>query len=207
MLMDLGTHVARQLEEARSISVEGVLIDSPTEGALILVPCLCVQDSPDNPCPCNDWLKWIIGRKDILGEPEKTERKNSSGESVFRVRVASDAKVIVEKGQAMPAELAAAMTTSQTARAAMLPPRSPFPWPVGTPPTFPVPDDVDPLVVYAWAQILSKWGPAVIGAVGGVIGGWLGSSDEDCTTNTTTTETVNPDGSKTTRTVTETVCT
>lgn len=49
-----------------------------------LINCICVQDSPDNPCPCNHNIIIWWPTKDIL-DIKKTSNKSPEGQDIFKV--------------------------------------------------------------------------------------------------------------------------
>ncbi len=46
-------------------------------------PCLCVQDSPDNPCPCDHSTVWWIMRGDIVKKGRSTKRDHDGNKLYF----------------------------------------------------------------------------------------------------------------------------
>lgn len=56
----------------------------------LIQPCLCVQDSPDNPCPCNIDVLWWLEEGAIVAQG-KSGRKDHRGKELqfFDVRVES----------------------------------------------------------------------------------------------------------------------
>lgn len=67
-----------------------------------LIYCLCVQDSPDNPCPCHGPVVWLK-RDDILAS-QVGVRRGAGGERVDRFIVAPGATVIVDSATEMTIE-------------------------------------------------------------------------------------------------------
>ena len=53
---------------------------------MIVAPCLCVQDSPDNPCPCPPWPMIMVPRASILDEGE-TSRRTADGDDLTWLEV------------------------------------------------------------------------------------------------------------------------
>ncbi|HEY6505649.1 MAG TPA: hypothetical protein VIZ28_16855 [Chitinophagaceae bacterium] len=59
------------------------------------IHCICVQDTPENPCPCNeDFIIWIP-TKDIL-DIKKSGKKNQEDKNIYVVRLNVNAEVQVE---------------------------------------------------------------------------------------------------------------
>lgn len=61
---------------------------------LAFIHCLCVQDSPENPCPCRGPLFWVPS--DLIFRSEPTGRKSVEGDEVVNIDIAEDAHVIFE---------------------------------------------------------------------------------------------------------------
>jgi hypothetical protein len=55
--------------------------------------CLCVQDSPQNPCPCTDIVLWLPTFPKAV---RKTKDKDSAGRDIYDFVLDSDARVFVE---------------------------------------------------------------------------------------------------------------
>lgn len=58
-----------------------------------IVGCFCVQDSPDNPCPCTDMLIWITDRP---VDVSWSGRRTSDGQEMLEFTLSKDAEVSVE---------------------------------------------------------------------------------------------------------------
>lgn len=65
----------------------------------------------------------------------------------------------------------------------------------------------DPEVVAFWGKVAVEVAKVAAAGLAAAIGSSLGSSPSNCVTTTTTTVTENADGSKTSKTVSETTCT
>ncbi len=100
--MDMKATVANQLRTSRNISLEGKIINHDLGDLLIFVPCNCVQDSPENPCPCGD-IRILIDMRDIYGKPSKTKLKSHDGESIYSIDLDRNANVVVESSKPVPA--------------------------------------------------------------------------------------------------------
>lgn len=60
--------------------VVGVPIDWQLPDWIVVSPCFCVQDSPDNPCPCYDKEHpWVFIPKDGIVSERETGRKSEFG--------------------------------------------------------------------------------------------------------------------------------
>lgn len=57
--------------------------------------CLCVQDSPENPCNCNDLLIWVPEEK--IFDSYSTEKRNHDGQTLNCFEIISDAEVLIER--------------------------------------------------------------------------------------------------------------
>jgi len=200
--MNLEDHVAGQVARSRTVSFEGLILDAPFDGIVVVVPCFCVQDTKEHPCDCKGGVRYLIPEDDIVGKPEKLRRTSPDGDPISQITVARDANIVVEQSTPMKAEAALRF---------LIPPIPPWinipPW--LPPPTWPVPppDPDDPDVAYIiWGPIIKYGATALIGAGGAIIGGWLSADEKDCVTETTTTVTQNPDGSTTTHTTSVKTC-
>ena len=138
------------MSQARKTSLQGKLIDSPFDDYIILLPCLCVQDSPENPSPCLDQTKILIPKAYLQSEPIITKRSAQSGESLYQVELQPNAEVLLEETRVVSAK----SVTDQVMRG------SGFTLPdsdiidivkkildsLKTPPTFPVPETPVPTI-------------------------------------------------------------
>ena len=96
----------RQLEDTISTQFYGVPIElgefaramQPHQNLIPIWGCVCVQDSPDNPCPCR-WIVWLP--KDRILRSGKTQLKSPEGHEIHWFRVANDARVLVERQAAV----------------------------------------------------------------------------------------------------------
>jgi len=55
--------------------------------------CLCVHDSPDNPCPCTDLVVWLIDKK---VEVSRTGTRTKTGEEIIAFTVPKDTDLMIE---------------------------------------------------------------------------------------------------------------
>lgn len=101
---------ARNVDRALYRRVEGSLLfklEDPMDvdqykPPFPIVGCLCVQDTPDNPCPCTDLVMWPL---DQPVDVSRTSKKNAEGDEVFSflfkrsVRVQVQVPVPIELGE------------------------------------------------------------------------------------------------------------
>lgn len=92
---------ARRLNDALSKQIYGIPIEIPEDRNQIagrrfqpILGCLCVQDSPENPCPCSDFIIWLPLDKVIASR--ETERRSVDSQPLYLFTVASDAEVLIE---------------------------------------------------------------------------------------------------------------
>jgi hypothetical protein len=75
--------------------ISGVPLQGRTiKGWFPIHPCLCVQDSPENPCPCNnldDVLVWLPSNV----SPQRSGQQHE-GEEVFSYEVPANVRILVE---------------------------------------------------------------------------------------------------------------
>lgn len=202
--MNIEEITKKRIKEAQTISITGIVLENKWKDIITIIPCFCVQDTPDNPCPCTDMSKIFISKDNLVGDVVSLYKKSIDGEQLSSVLVERDANILVEQTISVKAENAV-----KVASAPILP-RPTFPFPPTTGPTFPYPDPNDPEIMFIIGPIIKglvkKYGPAVAAGVVGAIGGWLGSDDKECTKVTTTSTTTNPDGSITRSTHIEETC-
>ena len=55
--------------------------------------CICVQDTPENPCPCTDLIFWLL---DPPLEVSRTQRRTDRGDEILAFELPRDARVNVE---------------------------------------------------------------------------------------------------------------
>lgn len=79
------------------------------EGVIAGHSCLCVHDTPENPCPCPPWPIVMIPRDSILAKGE-SRRQSQEGEHLAWVEVDSSAQLRVLTATTMPAGLYDKMT-------------------------------------------------------------------------------------------------
>lgn len=65
-------------------------------------PCLCVQDSPDNPCPCPPGRTWWLRSDMILAEGD-SGRKDADGNELRYFDVPVESRILVESMQSVSA--------------------------------------------------------------------------------------------------------
>lgn len=109
--LDYDTARARLVEDASSIAVYGVALKETDAKATArgfwethfpILWCLCVQDSPENPCPCNGPIVWLP--RDGVMRTDRDFRQSEDGMSVDRFRVARGAKALVDRIDSVPVE-------------------------------------------------------------------------------------------------------
>ena len=91
----------QQLEDATSTLIYGVPIELgefiraiQPQNLFAIWGCYCVQDSPDNPCPCGR-IVWLPA--DRVLRSGKTQRKSPEGHELHWFRVKNDADIVVEE--------------------------------------------------------------------------------------------------------------
>ena len=116
-----GIAVAARLERAATVTIKAVPL-SVDQGAF---PgrrpfnfCLCVQDSPDNPCPCDDFLFWA-DEKDIVRE-YNSKVSDISGRQIVDVVIRKKSSLVIERAREISADVLAQMAA--TAGSSGLPP-------------------------------------------------------------------------------------
>lgn len=95
------THKADKAERSSTRKMHGVPIHNIDGGfdiAKMGLPfpvtwCLCVQDSPQNPCPCRDFVLWLPTFPKAV---KKTGSKDVDGRDVYEFSMPSDAEVLVD---------------------------------------------------------------------------------------------------------------
>lgn len=93
-----------QLEEVTATKIYGIPIKNTMFSLnknLNLFPiwgCICVQDTPQNPCPCKQII-WLP--KDKIFGSGKTKRHNRDGHEIHWFKVKNDAEIIVESHDTM----------------------------------------------------------------------------------------------------------
>lgn len=196
--MNLSEYTQKRMTEVQTVTIEGVVLKSSLDNIIVFIPCFCVQDTENNPCPCMETVKWLIHQDDLVGEIMPLHKKTVDGELLSRIIINRDARLLIEHSTSVKAEVAVKGAQSSSGLDLFRPPPT---WP-----PFPCPDSNDPDAVYFfWRELIKYVAPALIGAGGAIIGGWL-SDDDDCKTTTEETVRDNPDGSTTTTTVTTKKC-
>lgn len=99
---------AEQLNQLSTLKLTGIPIDFPensqankTRGLFpIEVGCICVQDSPENPCPCKDIPPIIVWLpKGKILKSYKSDKGNHDGRELTVFEIERDATVFVERLQ------------------------------------------------------------------------------------------------------------
>jgi hypothetical protein len=70
----------------------------------LIQPCLCVQDSPQNPCPCDTGMFWWLLADAVIGEGN-AGRKDHRGQELQFFDVLVDSKIMVESVRPVSAGL------------------------------------------------------------------------------------------------------
>ncbi len=105
MTMNFNEAKLKQLDGATTYRVYGHELkfdrDTAKAGARarrryrLFQPCLCVWDSPQNPCRCDDGMLWWLPADAIIGE-DKAGRKDHHGKELQFFDVRIDSKILVE---------------------------------------------------------------------------------------------------------------
>lgn len=80
----------------RGVPVEEVSSDLDARSMKLpfpIVGCLCVQDSPENPCPCKDVILWLPTFPEAV---VRTQERNREGKAVFEFILDRNAVVFVD---------------------------------------------------------------------------------------------------------------
>ena len=202
--MDYTGFTANSYRSNTQYSIIGKLLTGGPGGFVIVQPCLCVQDSPENPCPCPDIFKILIPKDAVIGEMENTGRKSSDQQELIRIWISRRQDVMLEA--TVP------FNNSDFFNSLISRPK-PMPNPLGpilTGPTVPVPpEDNEPDITFLIGGLIwglaKKYGPGVVGAVGGFVLAEI-FDNKSCTTTETTETYTNSEGKTVTRTVKEEVC-
>lgn len=83
----------RKLHGVPLVEVDKSLDLNTFEFPFPILGCLCVQDSPDNPCPCTDLIVWILDRP---VEVSKTGKRTPEGQEILDFTLQRDAEVTIE---------------------------------------------------------------------------------------------------------------
>lgn len=146
--MDTKQFTERQLAQSQTIKMKGVMLDSPFEDITILNPCLCVQDSPENPCPCDLPTKILIPSIDVMSR-NKLEKKNLAGNEMMELVVNRNANLLVETATPVPAAMALQLLQAQSP-VGLSPPFPPGPFPPPGPLPVPWPPTPWPPRPWPW---------------------------------------------------------
>jgi hypothetical protein len=65
------------------------------------IPCLCVQDSPENPCRCPAWPIIAFPRALVLAEGE-SDRSAEDGEQLLWADLARDSRIVLLSATSLP---------------------------------------------------------------------------------------------------------
>lgn len=105
MTMDFSEAKLKQLDAATTFRVYGHELEFERETAKagvragrryrLFQPCLCVQDSPQNPCPCDDTSFWWLLEDAIIGGGN-AGRRDHHGQELQFFDVLIDSKIMVE---------------------------------------------------------------------------------------------------------------
>jgi hypothetical protein len=88
-----------QLARAAAVQIEGVPLDATEqrlgrEKWLVIGVCLCVQDTPEFPCPCDRLVVWVPDGSVL--QTDDTDRRTASGAEIKRYTIQRGAKVVLE---------------------------------------------------------------------------------------------------------------
>jgi len=103
---------------AATVSIQGVPIKgheasrSARGGRFPIGSCVCVQDSPENPCPCDGPLIWLPTTGVI--KDELTQRRSRAGEQIHVYTFARNTTAIVETRVSAPLSAVAAVLNNPT---------------------------------------------------------------------------------------------
>lgn len=111
--LDINDARARMIEEAAGRTLLGLPIAASAAQAdglgrglwdthLPILWCLCVHDSPDNPCPCTGPIVWVP-RAGIL-ESGLSNRRSDDGRMIERVVVRRKTELVVDAASRVPVE-------------------------------------------------------------------------------------------------------
>lgn len=67
--MELVEFTKKQMKEAQTSTIVGVILKGNLDGMIVINPCLCVQDTQEHPCRCTD-IKLLISTDDIIDDIE-----------------------------------------------------------------------------------------------------------------------------------------
>ena len=99
---------AEQLSKTSTFKLTGIPIDFPENAGInrtkglfpIEIGCLCVQDSPENPCPCKDRPPIIVWLpEESVFKSYKSDKLNHDGRELTVFEMDKDATIFVEKLQ------------------------------------------------------------------------------------------------------------
>jgi hypothetical protein len=104
-----------QHERATTVRVTGIPIAAERERPSTMKGiqhCLCIQDSPDNPCPCTGPILWVPN--DALLRVMPAGRRDDQGRALMLFIIRRDARLIVERPRTVRADLYAALVQART---------------------------------------------------------------------------------------------
>jgi hypothetical protein len=98
-----------QLERLTTTRIVGVPLKKGNASRSMrwIVHCLCVQDSPDNPCPCDGPILGIPN--DALLREKSSGRRDEEGRELTEFLIRRDARLIVESPRAVRADVYAGL--------------------------------------------------------------------------------------------------
>ena len=107
------------IDRATAVKIYGIPLSAPSGDTarrfVRIVGCICVQDSPENPCPCEGPIIWIP--RDGILTTERSSRKGHDGQSLAVITVASDAKLVLERQSTVSAATVAQLGNLRRGRA------------------------------------------------------------------------------------------
>jgi hypothetical protein len=95
---------SRQYERAMTVPIVGIGLEGGREfraGLRGIQHCLCVQDSPESPCPCNGPLIWVT-EEDIVAE-RPAGRRDREGLDLTMFAIRRDARLVIERTRSISA--------------------------------------------------------------------------------------------------------
>jgi hypothetical protein len=102
--LSIGEVRSRQYERAMTISIVGLGVRGDralVRGLRGVQHCLCVQDSPESPCPCSGPLIWV-SEEDIVAE-RPAGRRDREGRELTTFAVRRDARLVVDRPRSISA--------------------------------------------------------------------------------------------------------
>lgn len=96
---------SRQFEQALTVRIIGLALEHDDDfapGLRAIQHCLCVQDTPDNPCQCKGPLLWVPEGAIVSEGP--SGRTDEDGRKLKEFAVRRDAQLIVERPTSIRAD-------------------------------------------------------------------------------------------------------